>query len=227
MSVRAHRPTAFTLIELLVVIAIIAILAAALFPAVLKARSSGQKSACISNLRQCGAGTIAYATARNGALPFPHSSSVAIDQGFNPRWYSVLAQDGFLGGITNADSTGQRLDLTRGGVIHCPAYGPHSGDAKPYQMSDFAPNSRLRAGSLYDARVPSHTVWLSDALWNRAYFNPDSLNSTKDALLNMEVPARHNSARNHVFLDGHVATLTTTEIMAQRPGATNDSIYVP
>jgi len=221
-----HRRDAFTLIELLVVIAIIAILAAVLVPAVVKARSSGLKSGCINNLRQIGAGTVAYATSRDGLLPFPYVTN-GLDQGYNPRWYSVMAEDGFLGSVSNANTSGQRLALSRGGVIHCPAYGSHSGDANPFQMSDFAPNSRLRGSSLYSVRNPANTVWLSDALWNRAYFNPDVVSATGDGFLNMETPPRHNNARNHVLLDGHVASFTVEQQLANRPAATNDSIYVP
>jgi prepilin-type N-terminal cleavage/methylation domain-containing protein/prepilin-type processing-associated H-X9-DG protein len=51
----------FTLIELLVVIAIIAILAAILFPVFAQSRKNAQKIACISNLRQIGAGILLYA----------------------------------------------------------------------------------------------------------------------------------------------------------------------
>jgi len=59
----------FTLIELLVVIGIIAILAAMLLPALARARESGRRSICVSNLKQIGQCLQMYTDDYDGSIP--------------------------------------------------------------------------------------------------------------------------------------------------------------
>ena len=63
------RKKGFTLIELMIVIAIIAILAAILVPNFMRARASGQLTACESNIKNEGTALEMYATDNVGRYP--------------------------------------------------------------------------------------------------------------------------------------------------------------
>ena len=100
---KGRREHGFTLIELLVVIAIIAILAAMLLPTLGRAKALGQKTKCISNLRQMGLAMLMYGDENDGFIP----------RGNDPLWWQVLTPT--LGGRA-------RTDYPRVQIYTCPSY---------------------------------------------------------------------------------------------------------
>ena len=84
-SATDNRPSAFTLVELLVVIGIIAVLIGILLPTLAKARASGERVRCMSNMRQVGNEMQIYAN-NNGGWLYPHLLGANLVNEPENRW---------------------------------------------------------------------------------------------------------------------------------------------
>ena len=91
---------AFTLVEVLVVIAIIAILASLALPPLARAKSRGQSTYCLNNLRQFGLALQLYAGDHDDALPY--------NMGADGIRKTVAAKE-YLNWVNNVMSWGTRL----------------------------------------------------------------------------------------------------------------------
>jgi prepilin-type N-terminal cleavage/methylation domain-containing protein len=114
-----HKQKGFTLIELLVVIAIVAILAALLFPVLLKAQERSRQAKCMNNLKQLSLAYRAYTDDHDGRTP---NVSVHPDHGDpnSPDWSGTQ----WVGGPVYVEK-GQLWPYTRTkGIYECPTdYG--------------------------------------------------------------------------------------------------------
>lgn len=206
-----RRSSAFTLIELLASIAIIAVLIALVFAGLKSARMSADRSTCLSNLRQIGVVHLTYAANNRGVLPMAYKAN----RNPSPWWYWIYYQEGYF---NEAPSTEARPDSLK--LLKSPALMRTSNTwvANTYMRmkQDDAPNandSDLVLNTL--ARPASYILQITGSLGPGEH---QVAATTRYTVIQRADETADNAyfvyggRANVLFADGHVASLTKSEI---------------
>jgi len=194
----------FTLIEMLVVLALVAFLASLLSPALGRAKGKARTIACVGNLRQLGIAVRTYAEDRQGTLPAAELlPSQPVDAAhLLPRIADLLAPE--LGTTTQALSQ----------VFRCPEDRRRRWER---EGASYEWNTDLNGRRIDETRnAQFHVVTairaesgdiLQTSTNGTVAFPP----TTTPLLYNYDPvhPRPPRSARNAVFMDGHVDSLDT------------------
>lgn len=218
---RSRKINSFTLVEILVVISIIGLLAGLAVPAIGSAQKKAKSGACLSNLRQIGTATLAYAAENHGS--FPESG-----YGEAPAWPTNLAN--FLSidakkkksifvcpGAEKPvqEATGNEMAITygvHGGLM------PKDAPASTRLVAVVRPSQVILAADV--CQDPANKGWSPYAIENPAVFvtqtggrggtelnSPISTATDNDLAKNSWIRYRHDGKANVVMCDGHAESL--------------------
>jgi prepilin-type processing-associated H-X9-DG protein len=169
-----RRIGAFTLVELLVVIGIIAVLISVLLPALNKARTSAQVTACASNIRQLAAAVAGYLADNRGTLPeaiYNNKTSLLSPRGVGKAAWTPHSTAAF-GNTYVMPTIGELLQRYIGKdqkVWQCPNGQADYNTVDPYQISGDNPLDGFAAA---DTWLPNYFYMNSKVYIGLSSMNP-------------------------------------------------------
>jgi prepilin-type processing-associated H-X9-DG protein len=209
-------------VELLVVIGIIALLISILLPSLNKAREAANAAACLSNLRQFGAGLHMYADQNRGSLP---TAGITVPPPTQVVAMKLLSP--YVGGtdtrIPGRDFMRCPTTMTRGAPYDLSllnTYGVHY--AQLFSIDDIKPPTWYAPGTKKLTKLTSRHFLVADSVDQLIYApNIWTLNFDADGdgqvdtnvslgwerMYNRFDP-RHNKAGNVLFADGHAVRVS-------------------
>ena len=171
---RAADATGFTLVELLVVIGIIALLLSVLLPALNKARTAGQITACLSNIRQLSMAVITYANENKGTMPeavYQNKTSLLSPKGTGQGAWKPYTHP-ILGATYTMPSIGEALRKYVGNsdkVWICPTGTNDYQAIDPYTSTGADPMSGFSAADVW---IPNYFYMTSKLYLGLSSANP-------------------------------------------------------
>lgn len=206
----------FTLIELLTVIVIVGILAALIIPTVGKVRENAKSARSVSNLRQCAAAMMLYASDRNGMLPAGFSEKTDANGYLSPTGTQSVWQQKLYPYIATKDAHSLYTDPNN--ILNSPYHDTSIADKVTYNINTYLRDSRW-SYQINKVPDPSRIVLVGDVIQTsnnyvrHLAFGPSPYASSDNASRPLEFRHAGKTVAQFAFVDGHVGGLTAAQAL--------------